>query len=55
MAIPLRKRVRRAVRSALLRAAIRALSILPLRPALALGAVAGRIAWVGICPTIGNS
>lgn len=46
MAVPLRKRVKRAVRSVLLRAAIRVLSLLPLRAALALGAAAGRLAWI---------
>jgi KDO2-lipid IV(A) lauroyltransferase len=46
MAVPLRKRVKRAVRSVLLRAAIALLSRLPLSAALALGAAVGRIAWV---------
>lgn len=46
MAVPLHKRLKRAVRSALLRAAIRLLARLPLRPALALGAAAGRLAWI---------
>src|SRR5512146_2528880 len=45
MAVPLRKRVRRAVRSVVLRAAIRLLSALPLRPGLWLGAIVGRVAW----------
>jgi len=45
MAAPLHKRVKRAVRSALLRAAIRLLSYLPLSAALALGAAVGRLAW----------
>jgi Kdo2-lipid IVA lauroyltransferase/acyltransferase len=46
MAVPLRKRLKRAIRSVLLRAAIRILSVLPLRPALAFGAAVGRLAWV---------
>lgn len=46
MAVPLRKRLKRAVRSALLRVAVRLLSWLPLRAALAAGALAGRLAWV---------
>ena len=46
MALPLRKRVRRAVRSAALRAAVRLLSWLPLRPALALGALLGHLTWL---------
>ncbi len=45
MAVPLRKRVKRRVRSALVRAAIRLLSFLPLGPALALGELAGWIGW----------
>ncbi len=45
MAVPLRKRVKRRVRSALFRAALWILSFLPLSPALALGAFAGRIAF----------
>jgi Kdo2-lipid IVA lauroyltransferase/acyltransferase len=45
MAAPLHKRVKRRVRSALLRAAIRLLALLPLRPALAVGAALGRLAW----------
>src|SRR3990172_3424465 len=46
MAVPLRKRMKRAVRSALLRAAVRLLSRLPLGPALVLGSVVGRLAWL---------
>ncbi len=46
MAPPLRKRVKRAARSAALRGAIRLLSLLPLAPALALGALLGRLAWL---------
>lgn len=46
MAVPLHKRMKRAVRSVLLRVAIRLLSILPLRAALALGAAVGRLAWL---------
>jgi KDO2-lipid IV(A) lauroyltransferase len=43
--VPIRKRVKRSVRSLLLRAAIRVLSFLPLGPALWLGGLAGRIAY----------
>jgi KDO2-lipid IV(A) lauroyltransferase len=43
--VPLRKRVKRTLRSALVRAAIRLLSFLPLRPALAFGSVVGTLAW----------
>jgi KDO2-lipid IV(A) lauroyltransferase len=39
------KRLRRRLRSVLLRAALRAFALLPLGPALALGALAGRLAW----------
>jgi KDO2-lipid IV(A) lauroyltransferase len=46
MAVPLRKRVKRALRSVALRAAVRLLSWLPLAPALALGALLGRMAWL---------
>jgi KDO2-lipid IV(A) lauroyltransferase len=45
MAPPLHKRVKRAVRSAALRAALWLLARLPLALALALGAAAGRLAW----------
>ncbi len=44
MAVPLRKRIKRSIRSALIRVAIRLLGLLPLRPALWLGALAGRVA-----------
>lgn len=46
MPVPIRKRIKRAVRSALLCAAVRVLSRLPLRWGLAVGAAAGRLAWV---------
>jgi KDO2-lipid IV(A) lauroyltransferase len=45
MAVPFRKRARRAVRSVVLWTAIRLLSVLPLRVALAFGAGVGRLAW----------
>jgi KDO2-lipid IV(A) lauroyltransferase len=45
MPAPLRKRVRRAIRSALIPLAIRLLGLLPLGPALALGALVGRLAY----------
>jgi KDO2-lipid IV(A) lauroyltransferase len=45
MAVPLRKHVKRRVRSALVRAALWLLSFLPLSPALALGAFAGRVGF----------
>ncbi len=45
MAVPLRKRVKRSIRSALIRVAIRLLGLLPLGPALWLGGWAGRIAY----------
>jgi KDO2-lipid IV(A) lauroyltransferase len=44
MAAPLPKRIRRAIRAALILAAIKILGLLPLRPALWLGAAAGRLA-----------
>lgn len=44
-AVPMGKRLRRGIRSALIRAAAAVLSFLPLRPALALGAFGGRLAW----------
>lgn len=44
MTAPLHKRVKRSVRSALVRAAIGLLSLMPLRPALALGSF---VAWAG--------
>jgi Kdo2-lipid IVA lauroyltransferase/acyltransferase len=46
MAASLGKRIKRAVRSVLLGVAIRLLSLLPLRPALALGRAAGRLVWL---------
>jgi len=46
MAVPLRKRVKRAVRSWLVRAAIRLVGILPLRPALSLGSFVAAVGWV---------
>jgi KDO2-lipid IV(A) lauroyltransferase len=46
VAVPYRKRIKRAIRSVVLSAAIRLLSLLPLGPALALGAAAGRLAWL---------
>jgi KDO2-lipid IV(A) lauroyltransferase len=44
MAVPLRKRIRRRVRSALIRAVLRLLAFLPLRPALWLGGALGALA-----------
>lgn len=44
MTVPLHKRMRRGARSALIRAAIRLFSLVPLRPALA---VASAVAWLG--------
>ncbi len=44
MAVPLRKRIKRSIRSALVLGVLRALSLLPLGPALALGAFAGGVA-----------
>ncbi len=46
MAAPLHKRVKRAIRAALLRAAIRVVARLPLGAALWLGTVVGRVAWM---------
>ena len=46
MAVPLHKRLKRAIRSALLRAAIRLFSRLKLGAALWLGALVGRVAWI---------
>jgi len=43
---PFAKRARRAVRSALIRAAVRLLALLPLRPLSALGRGLGDLAWV---------
>jgi len=45
MAAPLHKRVKRALRSALIRLALRVLGMLPLGPALWLGGAAGRVAY----------
>ncbi|HEX8907739.1 MAG TPA: lysophospholipid acyltransferase family protein [Anaeromyxobacteraceae bacterium] len=45
MAVPLRKRLRRGVRSLALRAAAALLGLLPLRAALAVGALVGWVAW----------
>jgi len=45
MAVPLRKRVKRAVRSWLVRAAIRLVGLLPLRPALSLGSAIAAVGW----------
>lgn len=45
MAPPLRKRIKRSVRSAVVRAAIRLLAFVPLRPALALAALVGWAGW----------
>jgi KDO2-lipid IV(A) lauroyltransferase len=44
--VPFRKRVKRGVRDVLLVAAIRLLSLVPLRLALALGTAVGRLAWL---------
>jgi KDO2-lipid IV(A) lauroyltransferase len=46
MAAPLRKRVKRSVRSALVRASVRLIAYVPLRAALALGTAVGRLAWL---------
>lgn len=46
MAPPLRKRVKRAVRSLVLRGLVRLVSMLPLGAALALGTGLGRLAWL---------
>jgi Kdo2-lipid IVA lauroyltransferase/acyltransferase len=46
MAAPLRKRVKRAIRSIAVRVAVHLLSWLPLRPALALGTLVGRVTWL---------
>jgi KDO2-lipid IV(A) lauroyltransferase len=45
MTVPLRKRMRRTLRSALLRALILAFSFVPLRPALAFARALGRVGW----------
>jgi KDO2-lipid IV(A) lauroyltransferase len=46
MTVPLRKRVKRGVRDVFLVAAVRLLSLVPLRLALALGTAVGRLAWL---------
>lgn len=46
MTVPLHKRIKRSVRSALLVAAIRLLGLVPLRVALALATGVGRLAWL---------
>ncbi len=46
MTVPLRKRVKRRVRSVLLVAAVRLLAFVPLRLALALGTAVGSVGWV---------
>ncbi|WP_242370850.1 lysophospholipid acyltransferase family protein [Anaeromyxobacter sp. SG26] len=46
MTVPLRKRIKRSVRSAIVRAAIRLLSLLPLSVALALGGALGRLGYL---------
>jgi KDO2-lipid IV(A) lauroyltransferase len=45
MTVPLRKRIKRSVRSALVRALVRLLAFVPLRPALALATLVGRAGW----------
>ncbi len=45
MPAPLRKRIRRAVRSVLVRFAIQLLELLPLRPALWIGGAVGRLGY----------
>jgi KDO2-lipid IV(A) lauroyltransferase len=45
MTVPVRKRVKRSVRSVLIRGVIRILAFVPLRPALALASVLGRLGW----------
>lgn len=46
MTVPQRKRIKRGVRSAVLRALIRLLTHVPLRPALALASLVGRAGWL---------
>jgi lauroyl/myristoyl acyltransferase len=46
MTVPLGKRIKRSVRSAIVLAAIRLLSLLPLGAALALGGAVGRMAYL---------
>jgi KDO2-lipid IV(A) lauroyltransferase len=45
MTVPLRKRIKRSVRSALVRALVRLLAFVPLRPALSLATLVGRAGW----------
>ena len=45
MTVPVRKRIRRSVRSAIIVAAVRLFGLVPLRVALALATVVGRLAW----------
>lgn len=45
MTVPLRKRIKRSVRSALVRAIVRLLGFVPLRPALALATLVGSVGW----------
>jgi KDO2-lipid IV(A) lauroyltransferase len=45
MTVPLRKRIKRSVRSALVRGIVRLLAFVPLRPAMALAALVARIGW----------
>ncbi len=45
MTVPLRKRIKRRVRSAIVRALVRLLAFVPLRPALALATLVGRVGW----------
>src|SRR5512138_2756043 len=45
MTVPLHKRVRRSFRSALVRALVHLLAFVPLRPALALATLVGRVGW----------
>jgi KDO2-lipid IV(A) lauroyltransferase len=45
MTVPLRKRIERSVRSALVRAFARLLGFVPLRPSLALATVVGHVGW----------
>jgi len=46
MTVPLRKRVKRGIRSVLLVGVVRLFSLLPLRVALAVGTAVGRLAWL---------
>lgn len=45
MTVPLRKRIKRSARSAVVRALIRLLAFVPLRPALAFAGLVGRAGW----------